>query len=471
MNRKRNLQTYESIIGARIRQRRREIGVTQSALAQRIGISASYLNLIEWNKRRIAGTLLRKTAEALDLPLDELDGLSERRLAESLTEVAQLPSLGALGIEDERIGELIGRFPGWARALAALARSERAAVARAQILSDRMSNDPFLSETVHRMLTRIAAIRSAIEILTEYPDVPADMRDRFSQIIHDESTTLSEVGEALAAYLDKAEYADRVLTPLDEVEAVFEARGNRFEEIEVAAGELTQLVTDPRPVPRWASAAALTGERLGEVIEGVIGGHSRIVTEAARARARRMLSDYAIGAILMPMHAFAARSAELSYDIEALAVSFSTEVEAVFHRLTALTGDDVPQFGYFRANAAGTIIQMIGLEGLAVPRYAAACPLWVLYRAQQFPEAVIRQRALFPSGDRFVFVARARPAGPIGFGRPRHYLTDMLVMQEDDAVHTVYAPDPSTFIEEVGPSCRLCPRRSCGHRVEDPLSE
>ena len=138
---------------------------------------------------------------------------------------------------------------------------------------------------------------------------------------------------------------------------------------------------------------------------------------------------------------------------------------------TEIAGDGVPRFGYLRANAAGTIIQMIALKGLTVPRYAAACPLWVLYRAQQSPEAVIRQRVVFPSGARFVLVARARHAGPIGFGKPRHYLTDMLVMDEADAAQTVYAPAPSTFVEEVGPSCRLCPRRSCAHRVEDPLSQ
>ena len=471
MNRKADPQTDVSILGARIRQRRREVGLTQSELARRIGISASYLNLIEWNKRRIAGTLLRETAEALSLPLDELDGSSERRLAETLAEVAHFPALGALGIEERRIGELIGRFPGWARGVAALARSERAALARANILSDRLSNDPFLGETVHRMLTRIAAIRSAAEIVTEYADLPTDRRDRFNRIIHEESAALSEVGEALASYLDKAEDADRVLTPIDEVEAMFEARGNRFAEIEAAAGALAPLLTDPHPIPRRAKAAALAEESLGDLIEDVIMNRSRVATAAARARARRALIDYAGGAILMPMETFAARSAELGYDIEALAASFSAEVESVCHRLTALAGEDVPRFGYFRANAAGTIIEMIGLEGLAVPRYAAACPLWVLYRAQQSPEAVIRQRALFPSGARFVFVARARLAGPIGFGRPRHYLTDMLVMTEDDAARTVYAPDPSTFVEEVGPSCRLCPRRACDHRVEDPLSE
>ncbi len=107
-----------SIVGTRIRQRRREIGVTQADLARRIGISASYLNLIEWNKRNIAGDLLRKITETLGLPQDELDGASEQRLMETLTEIAHPPALGAFGIESNRTGELVGRFPGWSKGMA-----------------------------------------------------------------------------------------------------------------------------------------------------------------------------------------------------------------------------------------------------------------------------------------------------------------------------------------------------------------
>ena len=471
MSRKRDPGSQGAILGTRIRQRRREVGLAQSELARRAGISASYLNLIEWNKRQIAGARLRRIAEALGLTVDELGGASERRLAEGLAEIARLPSLAGLDVEEARIGELIGRFPGWSRALSALARSEREAVARAGVLSERLSNDPFLGETVHRMLSRIAAIRSAAEILVEYEDIPADRQARFLRIVHEESATLSEVGEALAVYLDKAGDTDRVMTPTDEVEAVFAARRNRFEEIEAASVDLAGLLTEPLPVPRRAKADSLASERLGPTIEAIVAGEPRIETATARARARKALAEYAAGAILAPMRTLAARAAELGYDVEALSESFSTGVDTVCRRLTALHGEGVPRFGYLRANAAGTIIEMIGLEGLAVPRYAAACPLWALYRAQQTPEAVVRQRVLFPSGARFVFLARARHSGPIGFGRPRHYVTDMLVMAEEDAAHTVYAPSPSTFVEEVGPGCRLCPRRACAHRVEDPLAE
>ena len=461
-----------AILGTRIRQRRREVGVTQAELARQLGISASYLNLIEWNKRRISGPLLGRVTEALQLAPDDLGSASEHRLHESLTEIAHLPSLSALGVEDQRVSELIGRFPGWAKAIGALARSERDAVARAQTLSDRLSNDPFLGETVHRMLTRIAAIRSASEILTDFDEVPEERRKRFNRIIHDETRVLSDVGEALATYLDKAEDADRIVTPVDEVEAVFDAHENHFAEIDEAAGDLAYLLTDPRPISRRDKALALTEERLGPVIEDFVGRQERISTAAARDRARRALVDYAAGAIRMPLQAFILRSRELRYDIEALADAFSAEIEAVCRRLTALPiADDLPRFGYFRANAAGTIVQMHGLQGLILPRYAAACPLWVLYRAQQSPETFLRQRALFPTGARFVFVARARLNGPSGFGKPRHYVTDMIAMSEPDAQHTVYAPEDSAVVEEVGPSCRLCPRLACHHRVEDPLTD
>ncbi|HAW46979.1 MAG TPA: transcriptional regulator, partial [Roseovarius sp.] len=48
------------MIGTRIRERRVLAGIRQTDLAKRVGISPSYLNLIEHNRRRIGGkTLLR----------------------------------------------------------------------------------------------------------------------------------------------------------------------------------------------------------------------------------------------------------------------------------------------------------------------------------------------------------------------------------------------------------------------------
>ncbi|MEQ8319076.1 MAG: short-chain fatty acyl-CoA regulator family protein [Rhodospirillales bacterium] len=462
-----------SILGTRIRQRRRELGTTQAELAKKVDISPSYLNLIEWNKRRIAGPLLGKIAAALDITLSELDDVSERRLSITLGEVAHLPALNGLGVEEERINELIGRFPGWARGLAALARSEREATERAYSLSDRLTNDPYLSENVHRMLTRIAAIRSVSEIITGYPDVPADRRDQFDQIIFEESQALSDVGEALAVYLDKADDSDKVFTPVDEVESLFESRSNHFQELERYCERISASLSEYRPGMRREAALKLVDDKLSDVIEDVITTQPQIETSAGKTRARDMLSGYSVAALLLPMSEFADTAAEKRYDIEALGSHFSCDLDIVCQRLTALSNtghSDIPSFGYFRANAAGTIIRMHGLERMPVPRYAAACPLWILFRAQQSPDNVFRQRAIFPSGARFVFVAKAFNQGQVEYGKPRHYVTDMIAMSEDDAYQTVYSPDDNTRLEEVGPSCRLCPREQCLHRVIDPLS-
>ena len=460
-----------SILGARIRERRRSLGVSQAELARRVGISPSYLNLIEHNKRAIAGELLRDTAAALELQLEELDGASERRLLATLDEIAHIPDIAALGVENDRAGELIGRYPGWARAVAALARAEHEATDVARALADRLTHDAFLGESVHRMLTGIAAIRSSGEILVDHEDIGADDRRRFNRIVYEQSRALTEVGEALAIYFDKADVAESVLTPLDEVEALFEARENRFDELEAGADALTLEHTDPAPGPRFVKAHDLARKHFDKSIRRIIANQPQVETELAQAQARDALLSYSARALLAPMKLFEPQAYQLRFDVEALAESFSIGVETVCHRLSALPkADGVPRFGYFLANAAGSIVGMRSLRGLVSPRYASACPLWVLYRAQQSPESIIRQRTLFPSGARFVFLARARTVGPTGFGKPRHYRTDMLAMSEQDAAHTVYAPDAAVPVEPVGSTCRSCPRQDCLHRVADPLS-
>lgn len=462
-----------SILGARIRERRRSLKISQAELARRVGISPSYLNLIEHNKRAIAGALLRRVAEALELQVEEIDGAAERRLLSTLEDIAHAPEIASLGAEIDRAGELIGRFPGWARAVASLSRTEREASEIARALGDRLTHDAFLGESVHRILTGIAAVRSAGEILVGHPDINQDSLHRFHHIIHEECRTLTEVGEALATYFDKADATERVLTPLDEVEALFESRGNRFEEIESVADTLCTELNDATPGSRYSRAYALAQEKLNTCIENIVKDHPRLETELGQHHAHDELMAYASRALLVPGHFFEAEARRLGFDIEALADACAVDIETVCHRLSALPHDleGVPRFGYFLANAAGTIIRMRGLPGLVSPRYASACPLWALYRAQQSPETVIRQRTLFPSGSRFVFLAHARHLGSIGFGVPRHYVTDMLAISEDDASYTVYAPDSAVPVEPIGSTCRSCPRRDCLHRVADPLTE
>ncbi|MGF1446953.1 MAG: short-chain fatty acyl-CoA regulator family protein [Pikeienuella sp.] len=453
-----------SIVGARIRERRRTLGLTQAELARRVGISASYLNLIERNRRGIAGKRLVDIAAALEMKSSELDGAAERRLHDGLTALAQDPRLADLGIETAAAGELIGRYPGWARALAALARSEADQAALVRAFSDRLTHDPFLGESVHRMLTRLAAIRSTAEILESVPDIDPPQAARFHTILAEESRRLTEVAEALAGYFDKAATPDRRVTPSDAVAAFLEDRENRLPQIENA------LAQSEGPV-RLPDAAAVAEALAGPAIEVLIDGAPEIEAASARQRLRQTLMAYAIDAVQLPLASLARAAEATGYDIERIAVELDVCPGLVCRRLTALPpAVGRPRFGYVAANAAGAIRDLRPIPGFHPMKLAALCPLWALARAQATPERALRQLAVFPTGHRFVFLARARAVSGRHFGAMRDHVTDMIVLRAEEAGATVYgrgldAAEP----EEVGTTCRLCPKKRCGHRVEDPL--
>src|SRR5438270_2874210 len=116
-----------ALIGRTVRRLRAERGLSQQALASRLGISASYLNLIEHDQRAVTATLLIKLAEILRVELAELSGTEERQLEVGLREVFADPLLGVEAVPDAEIGAVAGGSPHAARAILALYRAWRVA--------------------------------------------------------------------------------------------------------------------------------------------------------------------------------------------------------------------------------------------------------------------------------------------------------------------------------------------------------
>src|ERR1700684_188447 len=56
-------------LGPKLRRLRRDLGVTQARMAEDLGVSASYLNLLERNQRPVTAQVLLRLADAYDLDL------------------------------------------------------------------------------------------------------------------------------------------------------------------------------------------------------------------------------------------------------------------------------------------------------------------------------------------------------------------------------------------------------------------
>jgi predicted transcriptional regulator/transcriptional regulator with XRE-family HTH domain len=506
-------------IGERIRESRKERGITQSALAQRIGISPSYLNLIEHDKRLIGGTLLKRLADALEVDLNRLSGSEDARLAQDIIEITRLLSLP--GLNEASAVKLVAQSPEWAHALLTLHRWYRDSSETALALSDRLSQDPALMELSHAVLTKITAIRSFAEILAQHGDLAAEERLRFSGIIASESDLLGSSARSMITLLEGTPDALPSSSPVNEVEDFIIFHRNHFPALEDAASDLRQSLgdlavtpaaviadrltghhgvairfhrdgvpldidnTDNRPVlllddqalpasARFHMARHLVTLELGDLLDRLT-DDERLTSDTARARGRRALANYAAGALLFPYHRFLEAAEDRRYDIERLGRQFDGSVEQIAHRLVTLRrpGAEGVPFAFLRTDPAGNISKPFSIPGLRMPRFGGACPLWAIYSAFATPNRTVAQLATMPQGERYLFIAHSMAKQAAAYGAQATTYSIMLGCDASYGDRVVYgdgfASGRDSLATPVGTNCRSCSRRNCRQRAHPSI--
>jgi predicted transcriptional regulator/DNA-binding XRE family transcriptional regulator len=416
-----------TLIGSRIRDRRLAVGIRQADLARTAGISASYLNLIEHNRRRIGGKLVADIARALGCEVSTLTEGAEAVLLAALREAA---AAGGRGVEEERAEEFAGRFPRWARLLAERHGRVEQLEREVEALSDRLAHDPQLSASLHELLTAVTAIRSSTSILAGTKDLDPAWAARFLGILDDEGRRLAEGAEALAHYLDGPGAAEpSAATPQEEVEAFLAARGWHLPELEGGAGP--------------------------EAVEALVAGAAELASAGGQALARAALARYAEDARRMPLAETVARA---DAGAGALAAAFGVPAEAALRRLALLPEREA---GLVIADAAGAITFRRPIAGFPLPRHGAACPLWPVFQALSRPGVPVAAVVEMPGAGarRFSALAIAVPVGPADFGAPPVFEATMLL--------TPAGPEGSATA--LGPTCRICPREACRARREPSI--
>jgi XRE family transcriptional regulator, fatty acid utilization regulator len=472
-----------NLTGLKIRSLRKERGLGQAELARRAGISASYLNLIELDKRSIAGGLVDRIAAELDVERSDLDGVAERRVVASLEEIAADPEIAGGGGHPGPAEELVGRNPAWAHLVLRLYQAWLDQSQAVVALADRLNRDPFLGESVHRMLTHVTSIRAASEILEADDSLTADDRRRFLSIVTADAQKLSGAAHALLAFFDSAHMRVRSATPAEHVDAFILATDNYFPDLEAVASRFPTTgspVGTPGPVVaerpetrRFRLLRESLRDAAAGPIRAIVESHPALRSEESRALAASALHAYAAAAALMPYDRFLEAAERWRYDLDALSHLFGVSYEQAAHRLATLhrPGAEGVRFAFMRTDASGYVTKRLPLPRLPLPRYGNACPLWMIHAAFQSPGVTARGFGELPSGEQFLFFARAVEKRPPSAASPRHLLSVMLACQASDAGRVGYGDgiDRATAMAPIGTICRLCPREGCGHRQEAPL--
>ena len=109
-------QSYTKI-GPKIKAFRRQLGMQANKLSEQLGISPSYLNLIEGGKRKIDGDLLLKVCEKLKIDLSDLNTKSDPNLANSISEILDDKLFEDLDILGPEVKDLANTNPKIGKAL------------------------------------------------------------------------------------------------------------------------------------------------------------------------------------------------------------------------------------------------------------------------------------------------------------------------------------------------------------------
>lgn len=422
------------LTGNRIRERRLAMGIKQAALAEAAGISPSYLNLIEHNRRNIGGKLLLRLARALGVEPAALSEGADATLYDTLQSAARDgPARLRPGPETDRIDELAARFPGWSALVAAQHRRIASLEAMTEGLRDRLAHDPVLAEAMHEVLSSVAAIRSTADILVRERDLDAAWLGRFHRNLHEEAERLSGRATAMLGQFEapQAEGTPLNATPIETVEAMFDLAGHHFPEIE-----------------RHGATA----------IPAVLAQAPGMEEPATRAMAETMLSRYAGDAARLPLGELLPAARAAAFDPGPLLRLGSGDVALVLRRLANLPPEaGGPEMGLAICDASGALLFRRRLASFSIPRFGAGCPLWPLYAVLARPGHPETAIVEVPAGQRFRAWAVAQTVAQTGFGRAPVVQATMLLSPLPEGA-------PAGEAIPAGPGCHLCPREGCPAR-------
>ncbi len=448
---------YGTPLGGKVRALRRRENVSQVQLAERLGISPSYLNLIEHDRRPLPAALLIKMAQLFQLDFQSLAGDDERQMMADLMEVFGDDLFEAQELTSADVRELVGGSPSIARGVLKLYAAYQTARQSADSLAaeldagsersgfdgSRMPSEE-VSDFLQRQMNYFPELEEAAERLWRDADLSLDDllagMVRYLRQKHGIDVTVERMTGMHGA--TRRYYPERKLLMLSEALP----RSSRTFQLAHQIG----LIAHSDAFTRMARDQLLT-------------------TDDSRALTRVALANYFAAAAIMPYQSFFDAARVERYDVELLGHRFASSFEQVCHRLTTLRrpGAEGIPFHLVRIDIAGNISKRFSASGIRFARFSAACPRWNVHTAFLTPGMIRIQLSRMPDATYFCIARTIRrdrrfhaphAVQAIGMGCEVRYAREMVYADGIDL-------DNLDAAVPVGVTCRLCERMDCQQRA------
>ncbi|HZH26355.1 MAG TPA: short-chain fatty acyl-CoA regulator family protein [Azospirillaceae bacterium] len=464
----------KAILGHKVRRLRRDLRLTQAQMAEQLGISPSYLNLIENNQRALTVPLLIKLGQTFDVDLAAFAEDEEGRLVAGLREVLADPLFEHADVKGQDLKEVAAAAPALGQAFLTLYRAYREAREDLQGLAERVAGGDALGREGGGDRAAIAASgafpqEEVGEAFQARGNHFPELEQAAEALWIDGDLDAADLYGSLSRYLDRTHGVRVRLMPLEvmgQTTRRFDRHSRRL--------LVSEMLPPSGRVFAVAGQVALLKHR--DLLEGLV-ERAELASDAARRLLLMGLSSYFAAAVMMPYGRFLEAARTLRYDLEVLQSRFGVSFEQVSHRLTTLQRPGARGVPFFmiRVDTAGNVSKRFSADpGFHFARFGGACPRWNVHDAFRTPGRLHTQLAQMPDGTTYLSVARTVTNAGAGWKVPPRQFAIALGCDVQHAAQIVYADGldlgSRSAATPIGVNCRLCPRLDCTQRAFPPLN-
>lgn len=454
---------HKIFAGPRVRRIRNGLGLTQTAMAEALDISPSYLNLIERNQRPLTVQLLLKLAAVYKVDLDELQGEAGGS-ASQLREVFADPLLAGEVPGDQELIEVAEAAPNAANGIIKLYRAYREQASRLTDLAELLAREGHATSLSGTRLP-IDEVRETFE---RRPNFFARIEDA-AEAFHT-GLGLSPGDDLAVALKTWLRTTHGIVVRALPVHAMPNLR-RRYDRhsMRLFLSERLSPFDQLREIAMEVGLLAL-GEEIVAELEAL--GFS---TGEAKRLGRFELARYAAHALIMPYGVFLSAAQRARYDVDVLRSRFSVSYEQVANRLTMLQRPGAAGIPFFmlEVDNAGHRFRKAGAAGFPQAKFGGGCPKLNIHAAFAQPAQILVDHVEIPDGTGFLTISRTLDGPQAGFNervRRTALLLGCDITYRDEVVYGQAVAGGGLPPVAVGTACRLCERQGCLARAEPPVT-